>query len=57
MHGETPLGLLIGLEQETLFAWGTGYMVARGEWATFLLQQGASCPGWARWGKGHYNDV
>jgi len=27
------------------------------EWATLLLWQGVSSPGWSRWGKGHYNET
>ena len=47
--------LLIGLEQATLFAWGTGYTEVR--WGMGHIPSLVSLPGWSRWGKEHYNET
>ena len=39
--------LLIGFRQDTLFAWGTGYMASGEEWETVFPWQGVSSPGWS----------
>ena len=55
---ETQFDLLIGLGQDTLFAWGTGYIGAGEEWATFLPSlAGSEQPKLVKVGEGYYNET